>query len=119
MLDTDNLENTTYGLPIYITALESVGVENLTPEAKSRLVALGQSGFDKAKFIQSLYSTKLSDKDLFGRLTFFEMLYEIEKTKPEPKISIEELNEAVEAAFTRIEKNNEVNKSANSLKSLL
>jgi hypothetical protein len=39
------------------------------------------------------------------------MLYEIEKNKPEPKISIEELNEAVEAAISRIEQNNEANKS--------
>jgi hypothetical protein len=47
------------------------------------------------------------------------MIYEIEKSKPEPKISIEELNEAVEAAISRIEKSNEINKSANSLKNIL
>jgi hypothetical protein len=31
-------------------------------------------------------------------LKFFEMLYDLEKNKPEPKITIEELNEAIEAA---------------------
>ena len=83
---------------MYITALEAIGVDNLTPQAKKKLGSLAQSGFDKAKFIQSLYAPKLSEKDLFGRLKFFEMLYDLEKNKPEPKITIEELNEAIEAA---------------------
>ena len=83
-MDTDNLENTPNGLPMYITALETVGVDNLKPEAKKKLGSLAQSGFDKAKFIQSLYLPKLTDKDLIGRLKFFEMLYDIEKIKPEP-----------------------------------
>ena len=39
------------------------------------------------------------------------MLYEMESQKSEPKVSIEELNEAVEAAISRVEGANEAKKS--------
>jgi len=39
-LETDNLESNPNGLAMYITALEAIGVDNLTPQAKKKLGSL-------------------------------------------------------------------------------
>ena len=51
LLNTENLDQTPYGLATYIRALEMVGVENLSADAKQKLNQITESGFDKAKFI--------------------------------------------------------------------
>jgi hypothetical protein len=80
------LESNFGALSTYIKALELVGVENISKEAKKKLEEYVETQFDKTKFIQSLFTGKQTHQNLFQRLKFFELLLEMEKSKSEPKI---------------------------------
>jgi hypothetical protein len=80
------LESNFGALSTYIKALELVGVENISKEAKKKLEEYVETQFDKTKFIQSLFTGKQTNQNLFQRLKFFELLLEMEKSKSEPKI---------------------------------
>ena len=105
LLSTEILENNYGALSTYIKALDLVGVENISNEAKKKLEEYVDTQFDKTKFIQSLFSSKQTSQNLFQRLKFFELLLEMEKNKPEPKITQKDFESALEAGLAKIETN--------------
>jgi hypothetical protein len=99
------LESTFGALTTYIKALDLVGIENISKETKLKLEEYVDTQFDKSKFIQSLFSNKLSNQSLTQRLKFFEILLEMDKGKAEPKITQQDFEAALESSLARIDSN--------------
>lgn len=105
LLQTEILESNYGALSTYIKALDLVGIENISKETKKKLEEYVETQFDKTKFIQSLFSGKQTSQTLLQRLKFFELLLEMERSKPEPKITQKDFESALESGLAKIETN--------------
>jgi len=72
--NTDNLASTEKAFPSYVSAINMVGFDKLTPEAKANLESYMTSDFQMEKFLKDLESSRLSNRQAMEQFNLLEYL---------------------------------------------
>jgi hypothetical protein len=70
----ESLDSTEQAFPSYVSAINMVGFDKLTPEAKANLESYMTSDFQMEKFLKDLESNKLSNKQALEQFNLLEYL---------------------------------------------